>query len=92
MTTTMTTKDWPTYQCHKKVYAVKIRAFELDLTKDEVLAIPQDPEIESIDIDMDLLKKHKPGPGWYFVAYEDGYESFSPAEAFEAGYTEIPPA
>jgi hypothetical protein len=31
----------------------------------------------------------KPAPqaGMYMVVYEDGYISFSPAEAFEAGYT-----
>lgn len=32
--------------------------------------------------------------GGYYVVYEDGYASFSPAEAFESGYTLIthPPA
>jgi hypothetical protein len=33
--------------------------------------------------------KHKPEAGGYFVRYEDGYESFSPAKAFEDGYTRI---
>lgn len=27
--------------------------------------------------------------GGYYVVYEDGYESWSPAEAFEKGYTLI---
>ena len=27
--------------------------------------------------------------GGYYVRYEDGYESWSPAEAFEAGYTRV---
>lgn len=27
--------------------------------------------------------------GWYMVVYPDGYVSFSPAEAFEEGYTRI---
>ena len=31
--------------------------------------------------------RHKPAPGGYYVVYADGYESWSPAEAFEAGYT-----
>lgn len=35
------------------------------------------------------MAKHKPVAGGYFVVYEDGYESFSPAKAFEEGYTRI---
>jgi hypothetical protein len=35
------------------------------------------------------MAKHAPQPGGYFVVYEDGYESWSPAEAFEAGYTAL---
>lgn len=31
--------------------------------------------------------KHNPLVGGYYVRYEDGYESYSPAEAFESGYT-----
>jgi hypothetical protein len=27
----------------------------------------------------------------YYVRYEDGYESWSPAEAFDAGYTRLEP-
>lgn len=34
-----------------------------------------------------FVKKHDPQPGGYYVAYKDGYKSFSPAEAFESGYT-----
>ncbi len=33
---------------------------------------------------------HRKAIGGYFVQYEDGYTSWSPAEAFESGYTEIP--
>ncbi|MCK9988658.1 MAG: hypothetical protein AzoDbin1_05130 [Azoarcus sp.] len=29
------------------------------------------------------------GVGGYYVVYEDGYKSFSPAIAFESGYTRI---
>jgi hypothetical protein len=34
----------------------------------------------------DWHAKHAPHVGGYFVQYEDGYTSFSPAEAFESGY------
>ena len=36
-----------------------------------------------------ILEKSAPGVGGYFVRYEDGYESFSPAAAFEGGHTPI---
>lgn len=35
------------------------------------------------------MNKHKPVVGGYLVLYDDGYCSFSPAEAFESGYTRI---
>ncbi len=35
------------------------------------------------------LNKHEPNVGGYYVRYPDGYASWSPADAFEAGYTEI---
>lgn len=35
------------------------------------------------------IGKHNPRPGGYYVRYLDGYESFSPAGAFEAGYSLI---
>jgi hypothetical protein len=34
-------------------------------------------------------KKHEPFIGGYYVRYENGYESFSPAEAFEDGYAKV---
>jgi hypothetical protein len=35
------------------------------------------------------IGKFKPEEGGYYVVYEDGYSSFSPAKAFEEGYTRI---
>lgn len=43
----------------------------------------------SVAVDMAWIEKHKPVIGGYYVRYADGYESFSPADAFEAGYTAI---
>ncbi len=40
-------------------------------------------------VDGVFLAKHNPEPGGYFVQYADGYKSFSPAQAFEEGYTRI---
>lgn len=35
------------------------------------------------------LRRHRPAVGGYFVAYEDGYTSYSPEKPFEEGYTRI---
>lgn len=37
----------------------------------------------------DYMEKHKPQVGGYWVQYVDGYQSFSPAKAFEEGYTRV---
>jgi len=39
-----------------------------------------------IEVSRDWMLKHNPTPGGYYVVYNDGYASFSPAEAFETGY------
>lgn len=82
----------PQYQSHKKVWALKISKVELvgtDTTTDE-------NEIVMVHFDghfaprkFSLRSKPKPEAGWYYVQYPDGYESFSPAAAFEEGYTLI---
>lgn len=41
------------------------------------------------EVDVAFLKKHNPHVGGYYVVYADGYKSFSPADAFEEGYTLI---
>jgi hypothetical protein len=75
----------PTYQCHKRVQALKIklvvanpRGYELHFDGDRFVPMQFDDAWEA---------KHKPLPGMYVVWYEDGYVSCSPAAAFEAGYT-----
>jgi hypothetical protein len=42
-----------------------------------------------IPVDADWYRVHKPSSGGYFVEYEDGYTSFSPAKPFESGYSAI---
>jgi len=51
--------------------------------------IPADQRYAPISVGADYIAKHKPHSGGYYVLYEDGYASFSPAEAFESGYTLI---
>jgi hypothetical protein len=70
----------PAYQCHKTVHAGKITAIDGDeLTLGELnLAWKVSPA---------WMTKHNPQVGGYLVVYADGYESYSPAKAFEEGYT-----
>lgn len=42
-----------------------------------------------ISVSSEFMRKHNPEAGGYFVVYQDGYRSFSPAAAFEEGYTRI---
>lgn len=73
----------PSYDCHKQVQAClikEVRALHLQL-------IPVDKEIGPIEVDQAYFDKHRPQAGGYFVVYEGGYQSFSPADVFEAGYT-----
>ena len=51
--------------------------------------VPTEEGYSRIFVEPRFLSKHNPQPGGYFVVYSDGYQSFSPAQAFEEGYTLI---
>ena len=76
-------KKW---KCHKVVEAGKIIVMKPSSDDRVVLQTENDGFIE---VDRQYMDKHKPKVGGYYVLYEDGYHSFSPAEAFENGYTEV---
>ena len=40
---------------------------------------PAEQGLEPIRVGMNFIAKHAPMPGGYYVVYEDGYTSFSPA-------------
>lgn len=75
------------YKCHKVVHAAKISAVGVP-DKGTVILWFDDLDGQGI-VPESYVDKHKPQVGGYYVKYEDGYESYSPAEAFEAGYTLI---
>jgi len=79
-----------TYVSHKTVRAAKIRAvtFGYDSKRDRgtTLLIPEDANLEPIEVTQEYVSKHDPHAPGYFVLYADGYESWSPVEAFENGY------
>jgi hypothetical protein len=82
----------PRYQCHKIVQAAKIA--KVTPYDDGSLSIVfSDERFMPRTIPPDFVPKNEPArpqPGWYYVVYEDGYQSFSPAKPFEDGYTLIP--
>ena len=42
-----------------------------------------------IGVPRDFFARKVPFPGDYIVIYDDGYKSWSPAKAFEEGYTRV---
>jgi hypothetical protein len=83
--------EWPRFRSTKIVQALRIASIE---PKHNVvdgsgwtpsLIHFEHPGYEPLDVDTAWLQKHSPMAGGYVVAYEDGYLSWSPASAFEAG-------
>lgn len=87
----------PEYECHEKVRALKIGVIEQSPvgTPGGVSGtwdlLPLDNKYARITVPHEYVLKHNPQPGGYFVVYKDGYQSYSPAYAFESGYTLIFP-
>lgn len=81
------------YKCHKVVEAAKIT--QVTEWKNETGCgywlvfgeIEGDDKFESVP--PYWHDKNAPEVGGYFVRYEDGYTSYSPAKAFEDGYALI---
>jgi len=44
---------------------------------------------EEVTVSLEYQQKHNAFAHGYYVRYEDGYESWSPAETFESGYSEV---
>ncbi len=87
-TNTIEEAEMPKYKCHKEVWALKIA--EITEGTDGAVLTVADEGFGSVCVDGDYLKRHKPKVGGYYVVYVGGYKSFSPAKAFQAGYTRIP--
>lgn len=90
--------EMPKYECHKIVHALKIKdiVFDADLaqlenreTDGSAIITPEEEDYEKFRVDYAYVSKHFPQAGGYYVVYEDGYRSWSPADAFEAGYSLI---
>ena len=90
--------EMPKYACHKEVWALKIGDIKpcRERNNDDMCEADNSAVIWFVDSryapirkDHQFMHKHAPKIGGYLVTYKDGYQSFSPAEAFEDGYTLI---
>lgn len=85
----MKERQMPRYQCHKKVHALKINSIRPNRTADNGSVLCDVEDWPTLCLSAEFVAKHNPQAGGYYVIYEDGYASFSPAEAFENGYTRL---
>lgn len=82
--------ELPSYLSHKVVRAAKILTISVR-TEDGTYRLALDGPAY-VDVTKLWVTQRQPSPGGYFVQYEDGYSSYSPAPQFEAGYTAVEPA
>lgn len=78
----------PKYKSHKEVWALKIKT--MAMVDGELAITPEEEGFACFRVEAKYIPTHdaaRPQVGWYFVQYENGYKSFSPADAFEKGYT-----
>lgn len=87
--------EMPRYKCHKQVWALKIAHILSDgegedrETDGSATITLAEHGYAPFKVDHEYMRKHKPQVGGYYVVYDDGYKSWSPAKAFEDGYTRI---
>lgn len=84
--------EMPRYKCHKEVWALKIKEIKrVPFGNAHVVhyLIPEESSYAPLELSLEYIGKHSPVAGGYYVVYDDGYISYSPAKAFEDGYTLI---
>lgn len=77
-----------TYRSHKLVKAAKIAKVIRSAAKADGIVLETEDSKQRW-FPQDQQRFADAGVGEYLVEYEDGYCSVSPADAFEAGYTEV---
>lgn len=75
--------EMPAYRSHKIVHALQISAITGNLLTFT------DARFAPLQVSDEYIAKRDPTAGGYFVVYEDGYQSFSPREAFDKGYCAV---
>ncbi len=76
------------YKCHKVVKAGKIVALSPVPLMTVVVEDVNGAECK-VEMPDNAWARGCPAVGDYIVIYEDGYKSWSPAKAFEDGYTRL---
>jgi hypothetical protein len=76
----------PAFECHKVVRAAKIVSIAYVGEKQYRLSLSGGLHV---DVTQNWVLNKGAVTDGYYVQYEDGYASFSPAVAFETGYTPI---
>ena len=80
----------PRYKCHKEVHALKIEAYAAAAREGMTLYFNDGfKPIEIPESDVRPFLEIETSDYGYLVVYEDGYRSWSPTKAFEAGYTRL---
>lgn len=82
----------PRYQCHKKVWALKIKEIKRAPSGNATVThslVFKEGAYAPLNVSLEYIDKHSPQAGGYYVVYDDGYKSYSPAKAFEDGYTRL---
>lgn len=79
------------YRCHKVVWALKIARSHWLAGGHRLKLVPEDKSFAPFLVDEDWVRRCAGSvlDGGYYVVYADGFKSFSPAKAFEEGYTRI---
>jgi hypothetical protein len=87
--------EMPRYTSHKKVWALKIKEIKQSVIDPSPFEggsytiTPEDGRYAPFDVPRDYVERHFAEDGGYYVVYADGYKSYSPAKAFEEGYTPV---
>jgi hypothetical protein len=88
--------EWQQYESYKVVRAFKIT--DAERTGDHNVRLWNRETGAETVVEEEWMMKHSPGSGdtvmtsllgGYVVRYSDGYQSWSPAKAFEEGYRTI---
>ena len=77
--------DLNEYQCHKKVKALRIDNIQYQDNNDIAFSACNQDWV--VTVNQAYMDKFKPEVGGYYVLYVDGYQSYSPAKAFDEGYS-----
>jgi hypothetical protein len=78
------------WESHKVVHAGKIIAVKVAPDPLNWLIEDADGNPVLFRPPVDICARGQAQPGDYIVIYADGYVSWSPGAAFEAGYTKVP--